>query len=1289
MQDPTFGNRWISERVLEEAASGYFLVSSGTSLPAGWRSVSDAEGATVWGKGSTKWRDFGANTPYDWCLPCWLLAAFFGGLADLDSSGGDAGGGMAVATVNLMLTSLRVGDKPVGYKPPVGPAIQFVATYNQSESGQPAYFSYSNLGQKWTFNWLAYITDNPNSPNADVSYYTDGGGTLTFTGFDSDSQSFAPEIKSQAILTRTTPNSYVLLFPDSSKYVFAQPTSQGGYSRNVLLTQKVDPQGNSAQISYDSQFRVVAVTDAIGQVTAFSYKDAADPLKITQVTDPFGRFATFQYNAKGLLAQITDCIGLTSQFTYDNATFIQALTTPYGTTSFEYANTTNSAGPYGYLVTAYPNGEKERVEYTSDFHLYPQVAVPESADPKGVTNENDYLTFRNTFYWDRNAYPAYLAQTNNYMPSAHVFHWLHSDDMNSTTGVLESEQQPLENRVWYSYDGQPSGIQIGTSSRPTIVARVLDDGTTQMRINQYNALGNVTASIDPVGRRMTYLYAPNLVDLLEARQTTWANNDLVAKYIYNSQHLPTAIFDAAGQMTTNTYNARGQLLTTTDPLGETTTMSYDTNGYLLSIVGPLGAATDTISFSYDAVGRVHSMTNTDSYTLTYAYDNMDRLTNITYPDATFDAFTYSNLDLVVAQDRLGRQTLHTYDSLRQLVAATDPLGRVTRFEYCGCGSLSAMIDALGRRTSWEHDIEGRLTATQYADGSSTTYTYENTTSRLRYVVDEKGQFRVYQHYPDNNVQSLSYPNAQNATPAVTYTYDGNYNRLVSMQDGIGATAWSYYPAGVLGGLQIATITGPWPNETVSYQYDALGRATNRAVNGVVQSTAFDPLGRITNLVNALGSFSYGYDGATPRLLDALYPNGQAGHYSYFNNLGDRRLQQITHQKPNGSVLSAFTYAYNAVGEITNWVQQLGALTQTWSLGYDDADQLLTVAESGTNPVNYGYGYDAAANRLFESTNSVRRSFSYNALNQLVYYSDANAANALYQWDAEQRLVAIVQGTNQSLFLYDGLGRRARIVESSGGVTTADRRFVWCGTDICEEWDANNAVVNRYFAQGEQQGGTNLFYTQDHLGNTRELTDSSGAVGAEYAYAPYGLPAKLQGGLEANFGFTGHFRHLPSGLDLTLYRAYDTGNARWLSRDPLLLRGGSLNFYTYASNDPINFIDPLGTIEGPGEKWKEYRREVMEALVLHIAEEYAEKHHLPFPSELLAVHHTIKAAEWTADLMAAFLDAIGYDPCTIERTVRDNPDLRSNTIPKQNRVQSSFVQDWKAFLSFIAQGPPKM
>ncbi len=1152
LKDPTFRNdTWVTTEALEEEATGYFLVPPG-DLPAGWRTVSDNEGMTVWGKGQTYISDQNNVTPSDKKTCGGSTANQAGEPAGWSGSGSGSGGTMVAMTVHsvfLLDVSLNLQDTPVGYRPPVGPAVRLVVNHNQRESDQPAIFNYSNLGPQWTFNYLAFITDNPKSPDADVNYFTDGGGTLPFTGFDPASQSFAQQVKSQALLTRTSAGSYQMLFPDGSSYIFAQPDSTNTTSRRVFLTQMLDAQGNYVQITYDDQFRVIAVTDAIGQVTALSYQNTNDTLKITKVTDPFGRFATFDYDAGNRLSQITDCIGLTSQFTYDSGDNILALTTPYGTTSFAFGED----GRTTWLQTTYPDGENDLVLFSESANNGTDSQDPAATLPQGMWTRDWSMYTRDTYFWDRNSFSAFAANPNDFS-TAHNYHWLHDSTLSIAMGVMESEKLPLENRVWYNYAGQAPGnvnaTIIGTSDQPAVIGRVLDDGSTQLRQFSYNALGHVTNSIDPIGRGMTYIYSTNLVDLLEVHQTTGANNDLVVRIRYNSTHLPIANYDAAEQLTTNIYNARGQILSTTDAKGETTSFSYDTNGYLLSIIGPLQTTNDVTSFTYDGFGRVQTKTSTDGYALTYGYDGLDRITNVTHPDGTFEAYTYNRLDRVVSQDRLGRQTLYTYDALRRLVAVQDPLGRITRYEYCGCGSIAGLTDAMGQKTRWDHDLQGRLIGKGYADGSRISYNYENTTGRLKSVVDEKGQIKAYQYYRDDNVQSVSYPNAQNLTPTVTYTYDSNYNRMLSMPDGIGTSTWSYNPTGVLGALNVSTVAGPWTTETVNYQYDALGRVSSRAINGAAQTTAFDPLGRVTNVVNAFGSFNYDYDGATTRLLDASYPNGQSSHYTYYDNFGDRRLQQITHQKPNASIISSFTYAYNPFGDITNWIQQLGAQSQTWNIGYDAADQLLNVEQSGANAVNYAYTYDLAGNRLSETTNGVARSFSYNALNQLVFSSDINLTNATYQWDAEQRLVGILQGTNQSQFFYDGQGRRVRIVETSGGATNADRHFVWCGLEMCEEWNSNNVVVNRYFEQGEQQSGANLFYTKDHLGSVRELTDGLVATQAEYTYAPYGGFTKLQGDLAPNFLFTGHFVHATSRLYLTVYRPLDSFTGRWLSRDPL-------------------------------------------------------------------------------------------------------------------------------------------
>ena len=56
--------------------------------------------------------------------------------------------------------------------------------------------------------------------------------------------------------------------------------------------------------------------------------------------------------------------------------------------------------------------------------------------------------------------------------------------------------------------------------------------------------------------------------------------------------------------------------------------------------------------------------------------------------------------------------------------------------------------------------------------------------------------------------------------------------------------------------------------------------------------------------------------------------------------------------------------------------------------------------------------------------------------------------------------------------------------------------------MSEERDASGInVTKRFFAQGEQIAGANYYYTRDHLGSIREMTDSTGTIQARYDYDP--------------------------------------------------------------------------------------------------------------------------------------------------------------------------------------------
>jgi RHS repeat-associated protein len=124
------------------------------------------------------------------------------------------------------------------------------------------------------------------------------------------------------------------------------------------------------------------------------------------------------------------------------------------------------------------------------------------------------------------------------------------------------------------------------------------------------------------------------------------------------------------------------------------------------------------------------------------------------------------------------------------------------------------------------------------------------------------------------------------------------------------------------------------------------------------------------------------------------------------------------------------------------------------------------------------------------------------------------------------------------------------------------------------------VTQRFFAQGFQRLApysslpASFYYTNDHLGSVREVLDATGSPRARYDYDAWGQRTKLSGDVDADFGFTGHLHHKPTGLILTHYRAYDPRLGRWLSRDPIAENGG-INLYGYVGNDPVNWWDPFG------------------------------------------------------------------------------------------------------------------
>jgi RHS repeat-associated protein len=265
------------------------------------------------------------------------------------------------------------------------------------------------------------------------------------------------------------------------------------------------------------------------------------------------------------------------------------------------------------------------------------------------------------------------------------------------------------------------------------------------------------------------------------------------------------------------------------------------------------------------------------------------------------------------------------------------------------------------------------------------------------------------------------------------------------------------------------------------------------------------------------------------------------------------LNRLTSQTPGGALRFAGSVSEPATVTI-----------QGKSAEVDAANRFMGTASvaSGANTVTIT-AKDGSGN---QQTNEYQVNVS-GAGTTLTYDANGNLTadgTRTFEWDAENRLLAVTIGTRRSEFSYDGLDRRVRMVEKDSGATIRDAQLIWDGTEISEE-RLGTGEVNRFFTDGEQH--------RDHLGSIREVTDSAGTVVTRNDYDPYGRMTRVAGTEDSRFGYTGHMAHAPTGLTLALFRAYDSNSARWISEDPV--RDYSSSLYVYGSNNPIRRIDPEG------------------------------------------------------------------------------------------------------------------
>jgi RHS repeat-associated protein len=220
-----------------------------------------------------------------------------------------------------------------------------------------------------------------------------------------------------------------------------------------------------------------------------------------------------------------------------------------------------------------------------------------------------------------------------------------------------------------------------------------------------------------------------------------------------------------------------------------------------------------------------------------------------------------------------------------------------------------------------------------------------------------------------------------------------------------------------------------------------------------------------------------------------------------------------------------------------------------------------------------FAYDNA-NRL---ASDARSTYTYDNEGDLTSKTDKTTnAGTTYTWNMRHQLTSIAfsDGTSTT-YRYDPMGRR--IESNASAVVTRD---IYDGQNLRLQYDGNNLLSASFVDAGldghleETQAGQRLFFLQDGSNSAVQLTNSSGASVASYAYDSFGVPAVSNSNNPANpFTYTGREFDTKSGLYYYRSRYYAPDQGRFISEDPV----AHLNAYTYTQNDPVDFGDPSGAV----------------------------------------------------------------------------------------------------------------
>ncbi|WP_395316617.1 RHS repeat-associated core domain-containing protein [Variovorax sp. UC74_104] len=1090
------------------------------------------------------------------------------------------------------------------------------------------------LGQGWNLPYsmeLRLGSDDEGQPI--VTLIDEQGRPMVLSDIEPGTRQYS--LRDGLDLCRTEGGHYFIHVPGGLFFLFEPPADGEPRARTLKLARLEDRSGNFIDLRHDALGRLVELTDSTGRLLALEY--AGESHRLGAVRLAAGApgelprlLVAYRHDAEGRLLDVTDRNGVVvRRFGYDAR----------GLMNFH----ADAAGLECRYEWRGQGGEAHVVRHwTNDGESYTVRRMPPAADDAlalGETLVVDQLGREYAWHWNADH------QVTDYIDAAgRQWHAQYNElrqlvaitePGGATTRCTYDPMGFMASRTDALGRTQSTGwTEFGEPWRQTLA-----DGSTWTYA--YNDQGNLVRETDPLGHTTEYAYDRRGLPIVVTdgkggtNRMTWNEcaqlvsltdcSGKTTRYTYDGWgHLQT-VTDAMGQRTRLTHDAMGRLVSVSQP-------DQSHQSFRRDAAGRIVAATDALSrsthFALGLRGQPLVRQDAEGRRIAWHYDSAQRLQALVNENGLHFEFVRDAADRVVEERRVGGTRVQVeYDANGWPVCIThvpgigdDDLALHDGAEpHRPAGPLRTELqrDAVGRlvekrtgshRYRYSYDQLDRLTeATKLEAPQPGTGGEPRALHRTVFVYDKLGRL----------VEETAIDELTGETHTLRHAHDELGNRTQTVLPAIAsqpgaqrALNYLYYGSGHLHQVNLSHQHGDAPvvHQLISdIERDDLHREVARSQGALHTRFALDPLGRRAASWCRPGGLDAAFTTQDPSWRQAFDAAGSPGarlldglmkEYSY-DPVGELRQSRHSLQGTTG-------HRYDATGRVEESVRSAAAANSE-RFAYDPAGNLL---DASTAP---GYVRDNLV-RVFED-----KRYSYDGHGRLVRKLSGRHTDQRFEWDDESRLVAVhttrrpgtPEATTQvTRFDYDAMGRRVAKHDAFDST-----RFVWEGMRLIEErrgaqvvsyvYEAGSYVpVARLDARAEPAHHDAPVAQVFHFHNgpaglPEELSNNSGSLCWRASYRTWGATvaehwevASLNGRplsavedtpetFTQNLRFQGQYLDRDTGLHYNTFRFYDPDIGRFISPDPIGLRGGT-NLHQYAPN-AISWVDPLGWACGPAAR----------------------------------------------------------------------------------------------------------